>query len=324
MSSNQIQTVQDKGASVVAFLQSRGSEIAKALPPHFTGDRFLRLAINNLMANKDLLECDKLSLYGAILESARLGLEPGGVLGQAHLVPFWDSKTRTRRVTFLVGYKGLMELARRSGEISMIFADVVRKGDDFVFERGLSPTLVHRPDLNGTGEEDVLAVYAVAKLKDGSSHFEVMTRAQVEKIRAGAKAGNGGPWCSHWEEMAKKTAIRRLCKYLPVSTEDLKRAVALDELAEAGVAQPQPVVDFGPRVVPSDLDAISARIESMNAPTTIDADGVVVEESAPPVEVETREESQSSRTADSLFPGEESEGWTDPDDVPSPRGRGRK
>ncbi|MFN3771603.1 MAG: recombinase RecT, partial [Ectopseudomonas guguanensis] len=96
-------------------------------------------------------------------------------------------------------------------------------------------SLSHRPAEDGS-EGDITHVYAVARLKDGGRQFEVMSKAQVEAVRAQSKAGKSGPWVSHWEEMAKKTVIRRLFKYLPVSVE-IQRAVTLDEAAEAGLPQ---------------------------------------------------------------------------------------
>ncbi|EIY1805876.1 recombinase RecT, partial [Escherichia coli] len=105
-------------------------------------------------------------------------------------------------------------------------ARVVREGDEFNFEFGLDEKLIHRPGENE--DAPVTHVYAVARLKDGGTQFEVMTRKQIELVRSQSKAGNNGPWVTHWEEMAKKTAIRRLFKYLPVSIE-IQRAVSMDE-----------------------------------------------------------------------------------------------
>ncbi|WP_249820187.1 recombinase RecT, partial [Escherichia coli] len=105
-------------------------------------------------------------------------------------------------------------------------ARVVREGDEFSFEFGLDEKLIHRPGENE--DAPVTHVYAVARLKDGGTQFEVMTRKQIELVRSQSKAGNNGPWVTHWEEMAKKTAIRRLFKYLPVSIE-IQRAVSMDE-----------------------------------------------------------------------------------------------
>ena len=128
----------------------------------------------------------------------------------------------------------MIDLARRSGQIVSISARTVRDGDNFHFEYGLNESLTHIPGENE--DSPITHVYAVAKLKDGGIQFEVMTKKQIEKVREKSKAGDSGPWKDHWEEMAKKTVIRRLFKYLPVSIE-MQRAVILDEKAEANVDQ---------------------------------------------------------------------------------------
>ncbi|EBG1618414.1 recombination protein RecT, partial [Salmonella enterica] len=164
----------------------------------------------------------------AIVQCSQLGLEPGGALGHAYLLPFGNKneKSGKKNVQLIIGYRGMIDLARRSGQIASLSARVVREGDDFSFEFGLEEKLVHRPGENE--DAPVTHVYAVARLKDGGTQFEVMTRKQIELVRAQSKAGNNGPWVTHWEEMAKKTAIRRLFKYLPVSIE-IQRAVSMDE-----------------------------------------------------------------------------------------------
>ncbi|EBP9973868.1 recombination protein RecT, partial [Salmonella enterica subsp. enterica] len=173
-------------------------------------------------------DCDTMSFVSAIVQCSQLGLEPGGALGHAYLLPFGNrnEKSGKKNVQLIIGYRGMIDLARRSGQIASLSARVVREGDDFSFEFGLEEKLVHRPGENE--DAPVTHVYAVARLKDGGTQFEVMTRKQIELVRAQSKAGNNGPWVTHWEEMAKKTAIRRLFKYLPVSIE-IQRAVSMDE-----------------------------------------------------------------------------------------------
>jgi len=170
-----------------------------------------------------------------VVEASQLGLEPDGVLGHAYLVPFNNRKTGQREAQLIPGYKGLVELSRRSGNLSTIYAHVVHERDQYRFCYGLTPTLEHTP----TGEPDpgpIVAAYAVAHLRDGGVQFEWLWKKEIDGIRAQSKAGSSGPWVTHYDEMAKKTALRRLCKLLPVSVE-LQRAVALDEMAEAGVPQ---------------------------------------------------------------------------------------
>ncbi len=230
--STAIVPVNQKIKSVGEFLQKLAPNMAAALPKHMTADRMARIALTACQMNPKLLDCDRQSLALAVLGASALGLEIGGGLGHAYLVPY---KTTA---TLIVGYRGMIDLARRSGQLSTIFARVVRAGDQFDYAYGLEDKLTHTPSLRSDGE--VTHVYAVAKLRDGGRQFEVMTRAEVDKIRGRSRSSGDGPWVSDYEEMAKKTAIRRLFKMLPVSVET-QRAVTLDEQAEHGTG----AQDFG-------------------------------------------------------------------------------
>lgn len=227
--SNALINRNDKVSTIRTLLDRSKNQIKMALPSHLNPDRMLRIAMTSLQKNKDLLECTPESLIGAIIQSAQLGLEPDGVLGHAYLVPYG------KVCTFIPGYKGLLALARRSGEISTILAEVVHAKDVFEFELGLTPRLKHVPTAD-EDEGEFVAVYAMARLKDGGVQFVVMRKGAVEKVRKRSKAATNGPWVTDFEEMAKKTALRRLCKLLPCSVE-LEKAVVLDERAEVGLPQ---------------------------------------------------------------------------------------
>jgi len=203
------------------------SQIALALPQHITPERLMRVALTEVRRTPALAKCKPESLLAAIMQCAQLGLEPGGGLGHAWLIPFKEE------AQFIIGYRGMIDLARRSGQILSIEARAVYEADTFHVSFGLEPDLTHEPAWDAADRGPLRFVYAVAKLKDGGFQFEVMSRAEIEKVRAQSKAGNNGPWVTHFEEMAKKTVIRRLFKYLPVSVE-LARAVTLDEAAERG------------------------------------------------------------------------------------------
>jgi recombination protein RecT len=225
----EIVPVNQKAETIRALLERAKPQIALALPRHLSADRMLRIAMTSVRRTPALLHCNPQSLLGAVVQAAQLGLEPDGVLGHAYLIPFKDE------VQLIVGYKGLIDLARRSGQLSTIFARVVRARDSFEFAYGLSERLEHIP----SGEPDpgeLVAVYAVARLKDGGQQFEVLTRREVEAVRKRSRAAGSGPWVTDYEEMAKKTVLRRLCKMLPASVE-LARAVALDERADLGLPQ---------------------------------------------------------------------------------------
>ena len=216
------------------------SQIALALPRHMTSERLARIALTEVRKTPKLAKCDQASFLGAIMQCAQLGLEPGGALGHAYLLPFENRNRGITEVQFIVGYRGMIDLARRSGQILSIEARAVYEADEFRVSLGLNSDLVHVPAWDAQERGSLRFVYAVAKLKDGGTQFEVMSRVEVEKVRAKSRAGNNGPWVDHFEEMAKKTVIRRLFKYLPVSIE-LAQAVALDEQAEDGRPQDNPL-----------------------------------------------------------------------------------
>lgn len=199
--------------------------------------RFAQLAISTCNRIPKLKECDLPSLLGCFMKCSTLGLEPSEVdgLGRAYILPFYNGKARRMEATFILGYRGMIDLARRSGKLKSIEARAVYAGDVFEFEFGLSPKLRHVPGAGDRTADRLTHVYMVAFFSDGGSYYDVMTRAEVEAVRKRSKASNSGPWVTDFEAMAKKTVIRRAFPYLPVSVEDAS-AVATEEaenLAEA-------------------------------------------------------------------------------------------
>lgn len=210
------------------------SQMAMALPKNLTAERLTRIVMTEVRKTPALLNCNQESFFGAVLQCAQLGLEPGSALGHCYLLPFGNGKARDGRPNcqLIIGYRGMIDLARRSGQIQSINAYVVHEADDFEYELGLHPDIHHKPSpLADRGP--VTYVYAVAVLKGGGVQFEVMSRAEVEAVRAQSKAGKSGPWVTHWDEMARKSVVRKLFKYLPVSIEAV-RAVEIDEKSDRG------------------------------------------------------------------------------------------
>lgn len=209
---------------VGAYIKGMMPTMQQVLPKHVTAERMTRISINVIRTNPKLLECDLNSLMGGVMEAAKLGLEPG-MMGQCYLLPFKNFKNNNKmEAQFIIGYKGLIDLVRRSGHVSTIEARVVYENDEFEYEYGLENKLYHKPTLNDEGAP--IAYYAVCKMKDGGSSFLVMGQSKMEKYRdqfAKAKYQGKvvGPWKDHFEEMAKKTVLRQLIKYLPVSIENL-------------------------------------------------------------------------------------------------------
>jgi recombination protein RecT len=197
-------------------------QIAQALPRHCTADRFLRVVANSVRRVPKLAECDQTSFFNALLTLSQYGLEPDG--RNAHLIPFRNNKLNITECQLIIDYKGLVELAMRSGLVSTIHADTVCENDEFEYDRG--EITKHRIDLRNRGE--CYAVYALVKFKDGATKCEVMTRQDIEAIRKRSRAGNSGPWCTDWNEMAKKTVFRRLSKWISISAE-FRDAVDADD-----------------------------------------------------------------------------------------------
>ncbi|WP_084611314.1 recombination protein RecT [Zooshikella ganghwensis] len=217
------------------------NQLQAALPKHMTPERMARIALTEIRKNNTLGQCDPLSLFGAIVQSAQLGLEIGSGLGHAYIIPFRNKRAQRVEVQFIVGYRGMIDLARRSGQIISLQAHAVYEGDDFDFAYGLAERLHHIPTSDVYNRGEMIGVYALAKLRDGGHQMEVMWKAEVDQIRNQSKAADSGPWKTHYEEMAKKTVIRRLFKYLPVSVE-MQRAVTLEEQAQIGESQDHPLV----------------------------------------------------------------------------------
>lgn len=201
------------------YLDKMMPTIESVLPKHVTAERMSRIALNVIRSNPKLLECNVPSLMGGVMEAAKLGLEPG-LLGQCYLIPFKNNKTQQMEAQFIVGYRGLIDLVRRSGQMSTIEAREVCENDEFAFEYGLEDKLIHKPKLNDRG--NVIAYYAKARMKDGGYSFLVMSVEEMNKHRDKyAKAKNFGPWKDEFDAMAKKTVLRQLIKYLPISIENL-------------------------------------------------------------------------------------------------------
>ncbi|WP_339806367.1 recombination protein RecT [uncultured Marinobacter sp.] len=216
------------------------AELSLALPKHMTPDRLARIALTEFRKTPKLAQCEPKSFLGAVIQCAQLGLEPGNSLGHAYILPFdrrenvngkWQTVATDAQL--IIGYRGMIDLVRRSGQIMSLQAHAVYEGDHFDFAYGLDERLSHIPTRDIEKRGELVAVYAVAKLVGGGHQIEVMWRSDVEHIQKQSKAGNNGPWKTHFEEMAKKTVIRRLFKYLPVSVE-IQRATMLDESAESG------------------------------------------------------------------------------------------
>ena len=215
-------TASPKEATVRDLLDRLEPRLAETLPAAIGVERFRRVALNELYRNPELYDCSPHSLVGALLYSAQLGLEPGP-LGHVYLVPF------KKQVTWILGYRGMIELAYRSGQLKDLTAVLVHEGDRFDYELGTSPKIKHVPD-GPAGEREIVAAYSVARLKTGGAPFVVTFPEDWEKAQKASAAGrlNKGPWVEHRPAMILKTPIRRLQRFLP-QTAGFAEAVTRDE-----------------------------------------------------------------------------------------------
>lgn len=230
--STQVTEMPKTVSDLSGFVASRIKQIKSVVASNVTPEKMARIALNELRSNDFLAKCavqNPDAFINAIVQASHLGLEIGGALGQAYLVPFKGE------VKMMPGYRGLLSLARRSGEITSINAEVVYERDEFSLELGLESKVTHKPYLQGERGEPVLA-YMVAHFKDGGHHFEWMSITEVYKTRdrsSAVQSGKKTPWDTDRDEMIRKTVIRRGWKYLPMSIE-MQHAKAIDDAAEAG------------------------------------------------------------------------------------------
>ena len=214
-----------------AYIKAMEPAIKKALPSVITPERFTRMVLSALSSTPKLADCSPQSFLAAMMTAAQLGVEPNTALGQAYLLPYRNHGQM--ECQFQLGYKGLIDLAYRSGEVSVIQAHTVYENDVFEYELGMDPKLRHVPAKADRGE--AVAYYAMFKTKDGGYGFEVMSVDDVQRHaqRYSKSYGSGSsPWRSNFDEMAKKTVLKRALKYAPLKS-DFVRGVAQDETITA-------------------------------------------------------------------------------------------
>lgn len=257
----QVDTVRD-------LLARYTTKFEAVLPRMLPASRMIEVTMTEIARNPQLLKCTQASLIGCVIQCAQLGLQPG-IIGEAYLIPFRNNKRNVSECTLVVGYKGLLKLAFNTGEVRAIECSVVHLRDEFRYEMGTDETAGYRhvraqpqlprmPDDSASKEEwgayekvveaawdnfspgPITHVYASVTMKAGGEKtWEVMDRAKVMRAKKSSRAAESGqsPWQTHPDEMWMKTVLRHVCKRLPAATDRLGDAVALDERAEAGVAQ---------------------------------------------------------------------------------------
>ena len=237
MSAQNVVAAQPSGPSPLAKAREQvdkmEGQFKAALPAHIPVERFMRVVMTAVGGNPDLLAADRASLLEAALKAAQDGLIPDGRDGA---MVVYNVKVKGRegerdqwikKVQWMPMIAGVMKKVRNSGELSSIESHLVHLNDKFSYRIGIDDAPIHEPDWFGD-RGDIIGVYAVAKLKDGSKVSEIMSIKQVEEVRAASRAANSGPWVTWWGEMARKTVLRRLSKRLPMST-DLDDLIRRDD-----------------------------------------------------------------------------------------------
>ena len=216
-----------KSMSIAELIKAMEPEIKKALPKVITVERFTRMALSALNTTPKLKECTQISFLSALLNAAQLGLEPNTPLGQAYLIPYKNKGVM--ECQFQIGYKGLLDLAYRSPQIQTVQAHCVYANDNFSYELGLNPQLVHKPTMGERGEPRCF--YSLFKTTNGGYGFEVMSKTAIEehaKKYSKAYDSDYSPWKTDFESMAKKTVIKQVLKYAPIKT-DYIQAMNVDD-----------------------------------------------------------------------------------------------
>lgn len=210
------------------LLTKMEGEIKKALAGAISTEKFTRIVMSAVSANPDLANCTQSSFLGAVMTAAQLGLEPNSAIGACYIIPRKNKGEMTAQ--FQLGYKGMIDLAYRSGDVESISAHIVYANDEFEYEYGINPNLKHVPALSDRGE--AIAAYAVVKLKNGGTMFEIDSLANIRdfaiKKSVSFSAGYSSPWKTDFESMALKTMVKRVLKYAPIST-DFQRGLSNDE-----------------------------------------------------------------------------------------------
>ena len=245
-----------------AFLESRVNNLLAVSPKGIDARRMARLAVVEFANNERLQQCSAVSIYTSLTQATTLGLYLG-VSGEGYLVPYRNKKTNQLACKFIPGYRGLLKLIRRTGEIGAVRTEIAYEGDAFTLELGTSIVCRHVPKLDGD-RGNIRLVYGVADYVSGGFHFEWMTKHAIDGIRARSQASGAGPWVTDYEQMARKTLIRRMANYLPSSVE-LSQALELDQMAAEG--READLVDGV--VIPADDDS---RLEDSTLPPALDVD----------------------------------------------------
>jgi recombination protein RecT len=251
-------------------------ELKKALPAHIGHERFIRLALT-ILKNPDIAKCTEDSLLIAVMESAQLGLVLDGVLGHGYLVPFWNKHIEEYEAKYILGYRGYIELALRTGKVNHVETAVVYEGDDFKYRLGTDPMIHHIPTSVIEKRGQIIAAYCVVVYKTGFKSFDVMPRAEIVAIQTRKRKDGFSPWQTDWAEMAKKCPLRRHMKTRGLSPE-ITHSATQEEYYDAGLGR-------NPKEIEADIverekfGDTMANGQSVEGPKHVDSESEPVPES---------------------------------------------
>lgn len=269
---------QEKKKSVIAnqktfgaMLKAKQSAIQQVIPKHISAERLFSVAMVAVNKTPALLECYIPSVVSAVHQCVSLGFEPNNALGQAYLVPFYNTKEKRKDAQVIIGYKGLAALMRRSGDITFFDGQVVYDCDNFDFEYGSNEKLIHKPTLSRPSDAKIIGAYSTARFKGSDNiNFRVVGMTYLEEVKEGVRKKNFGKspvWDQHPEPMMIKTAMRSHAKYLPLSIE-MNAVLELDNQAHNGESQNSglfdDVIDMEPMPDSEPVDAEYTETESVN------------------------------------------------------------
>lgn len=255
-----VQQNQAPQANPIAKLQeqfdTRESSFKAALPAHIPVERFMRVVMTATQRNPDLVAADRVSLFNSALLAAQDGLLPDGREGALVIYNTKKGDQWVKSVQWMPMIAGILKKCRNSGELSSVEAHTVHANDKFSYRIGIDEQPVHEPDWFGN-RGAVVGVYAVARLKDGTRVSEIMGKVEIEKVRAISKSKDKGPWVDWWEEMARKTVLRRLSKRLPISS-DLDDLIRRDDALYDFDGARHDAQQRAPRSLAGKMDALAS------------------------------------------------------------------
>lgn len=258
--------------TLLTQIDRQRAEVERALPVHLkaNAEQYVRAALTLVKQTPGLMQCDPKTILGGLMTASQLGLE-FGPLGHAYLVPFNNRRTGNKEAQFIIGYKGLIDLCWRSGQLASISAREVCEGDEFDFDYGLADSLHHKPNLE-VDRSRPYAWYGVAKFTNGGHYFLVVGKPEIEQHRAKSLAKDTGPWKTDYNAMARKTVVRMMQPFLPLSSE-VARELARDETVSRGMTvdelEVEPVDYIEAEVVDGELE-VSLAEEGFDFPVIYD------------------------------------------------------